>query len=187
MVFMPFVGAFISMKNQPRDAWEDAYVAYMGPLVGSAGAAAVAVAAHATDSQLLYALSDFGFMINLFNLLPIGSMDGGRIAGALSPYASVAGLGLGGWLAYEGVIGNPIFYLILMAGGYETFWRFYDPLGHTPPNYYRISAMQRVAITGGYFGLVAALIAAMGVNQRYRKPPEVLQRERQQELSFDMR
>ena len=74
MVFLPFMGAVIATKQLPRDAWEDAVVGYGGPALGSLGAGAVAVAAHMTDSQLLYALADFGFMINLFNLLPIGSM-----------------------------------------------------------------------------------------------------------------
>lgn len=184
MVFMPFVGAVVAMNRRPRDAWEDALVAFGGPALGSAGAGLVAIAAHSTNSQLLFALADFGFMVNLFNLLPIGSLDGGRIAGALSPYANVAGLGLGGMLAYSGAIGNPIFYLVLLSGGYETFQRFYNP-HHLPPNYYRITSTQRAAITGSYFGLIAALVVAMDANQRYKKPPEVLMRER--ELSFDMR
>ena len=184
MVFVPFVGAVVAMNQRPRDAWEDALVAFGGPALGSAGAGVVALAAHSTDSQLLFALADFGFMINLFNLLPIGSLDGGRIAGALSPYANVAGLGIGGMLAYSGSIGNPIFYLVLLSGGYETFQRFYNP-HHTPPNYYRITPTQRIAITGSYFGLITALVVAMDANQRYRKPPELLMRER--ELSFDMR
>jgi len=47
------------------------------------------------DLQLLFALVDFGFMVNLFNLLLIGSMDGGQIASALSKYTNVAGLGGG--------------------------------------------------------------------------------------------
>jgi len=167
-VYVPFMGAFIAMKGRPRDAWEDALVAFGGPVLGSLGAGGVAVAAHAYDSQLLYALADFGFLINLFNMLPIGSMDGGRIAGALSPYAGVAGLGLGGMLAYQGAIQNPIFYLILLAGGYETFQRFYDPHGRTPPNYYNITTAQRAAITAGYFGTVACLLAAMAANHRYQ-------------------
>jgi Zn-dependent protease len=184
MVFVPFVGAMVSMNRRPRDSWEDALVGFGGPALGSLGAVGVAVAGHTFDSQLCYALADFGFMINLFNLLPLGSMDGGRITGALSPYAGVAGLGMGGLLAVNGSIVNPIFYLILLSGGYETFQRFYNP--HTiPPNYYKISTMQRAAITGGYFGLVVALLTAMDANHRYQKPPEVLVREK--ELSFDMR
>jgi Zn-dependent protease len=185
MVLLPFLGATVAMNRLPRDAWEDALVGYGGPALGSLGAGAVAVAAHATDSQLLFALADFGFMINLFNLLPIGMMDGGRISGAISPYVGVAGLGLGGLLAYSGEIHNPIFYLILLAGGYETGMRFYDPT-RLPPNYYKIPPYKRIGVTFAYVGLIAALLAAMDANQRYRKPPEVLIRE-QQEKSWDMR
>jgi Zn-dependent protease len=186
MVFMPFMGAMISMNRRPRDAWEDALVAFGGPVLGSVGAGAVAVAGHMTESQLLFALADFGFMINLFNLLPLGSMDGGRIAGALSPWAHVAGLGMGTTLAYSGAIHNPLFYLILLAGGWETFQRFYNP-GSIPPNYYRITPMQRGAIGLGYVGLVGSLALAMDVNERFKKPPEVLVREREMEQYYDMR
>jgi hypothetical protein len=44
-----------------------------------------------------------------------------------------------------------------------------------------------MAITGGYFGLIGALLAAMAINQKSQKPPEVLIRERELEKSFDMR
>ena len=179
MVFIPFMGAAVAMRKRPKDAYEEALVAFGGPVLGSGvGALGFACAAHMTDSQLLYALSDFGFMINLFNLIPLGSLDGGRICGAISPYAGVVGIGVGGLMAYEGMIHNPIFYLILLGGGYETFMRFYDPLGHAPPNYYRITSAQRMAITGGYFGLVGALFAAMAWNQQYMLTPEQLRRKK---------
>ena len=113
-------------------------------------------------------------------------MDGGRIAGALSPWAHVAGLGIGGSLAFSGAIHNPIFYLILWAGGWETFQRFYNP-GSIPPNYYRITPAQRAAIGIGYVGLAGGLALAMDVNERFKKPPEVLQRERDMEKYWDMR
>jgi len=119
MVFIPFMGAVIATKELPRDAWEDALIAFGGPILGSVGAGAVGVVGHTMDSQLLIALADFGLMINLFNLLPLGQMDGGRIAGALSPYMSVAGVAMGTGLAYNGVIQNPLFYLILLSGGYQ--------------------------------------------------------------------
>lgn len=180
------MGAVIVTNKLPRDAWEDAIIAYGGPALGSLGAGVVTIGAHMTDSQLLYALADFGFMINLFNLLPLGSMDGGRIAGAISPYSGVVGVGMGGALAYIGTIGNPIFYLVLIAGAYETFMRFYDT-SRLPRNYYKISFQKRVAMTGGYFGLIAALIAASDINQRYRKPPELLMMEREGEKMFDLR
>ena len=186
MVFIPFMGAVIATKERPRNCLEDAKVAFGGPVLGSIGAGVVAVAGHSIDSQLLITLADFGLMINLFNLLPLGSMDGGRIAGALSPYMNVAGVGMGVGLAYTGVIHNPIFYLILMAGGYETFQRFYNP-GAIPPNFYAITPMQRAAIGLGYVGLIGGLALAMDINGRYKKTPEVLMQERELEKTFDMR
>ena len=177
MVFVPFMGAAVAMKKQPSDAYQEALVAFGGPYLGSLGALAVAGVAHATDSQLLFALADFGFMINLFNLLPLGMLDGGRICGALSPWAGVAGLGLGSGLIYAGVITNPLFYLIMMGGGWTTFQRFYRPGEGLPANYYKITPAQRAAIAAGYFGLVAALIAAMGANAEFKKPPEQIRQE----------
>lgn len=173
MVFVPFMGAAVAMRKRPKDAYEEALVAFGGPVLGSVGALGFAGAAHVMDSQLLFALADFGFMINLFNLIPLGMMDGGRICGAISPYAGLVGLGIGGTAAYSGMISNPIFYLILLGGGYETFMRLYDPL-HAPLNYYRITSAQRVAITGGYFGLVGALFATMAWNREYLMPLEQL-------------
>mmetsp|Transcript_8442 Transcript_8442/g.13709 ORF Transcript_8442/g.13709 Transcript_8442/m.13709 type:complete len:199 (+) Transcript_8442:187-783(+) len=175
MVFIPFMGAAVAMRKRPKDAYEEALVAFGGPVLGSVGALGFAGAAHAMDSPLLFALADFGFMINLFNMIPLGMMDGGRICGAISPYAGLVGLGLGGTMAYHGMVHNPIFYLVLLGGGYETFMRFYDPLGHAPPNYYSITSGQRAAITGGYFGLVGALFAAMAWNRQDMMTPEQLQ------------
>ena len=180
MVFVPFMGAAVAMRKRPKDAYEEALVAFGGPVLGSIGALGFAGYANATGSPLMYALADFGFMINLFNMIPLGMMDGGRICGAISPYAGIVGLGLGGTMAYQGFISNPIFYLILLGGGYETFMRLYDPLGHAPPNYYRITSGQRAAITGGYFGLVGALFAAMAWNRQYLMTPEQLQRQSMQ-------
>eukprot|EP00569_Conticribra_weissflogii_P015295 CAMPEP_0171391798 /NCGR_PEP_ID=MMETSP0880-20121228/1519_1 /TAXON_ID=67004 /ORGANISM="Thalassiosira weissflogii, Strain CCMP1336" /LENGTH=207 /DNA_ID=CAMNT_0011904541 /DNA_START=300 /DNA_END=919 /DNA_ORIENTATION=- len=93
MVFVPFMGAAVAMKKQPRDAYQEALVAFGGPVLGSLGALGFAGAGQATGSDLLIALADFGFMINLFNMIPLGMMDGGRICGAVSPYAGLVGLG----------------------------------------------------------------------------------------------
>lgn len=65
---------------------EDSLVIFGGPVLGSLGAGVVGFVRHVTDSQLLITLANFGFMINLFNLLPLSSIGVGRIAGALSPY-----------------------------------------------------------------------------------------------------
>lgn len=68
MVFIPFMGAAVAMRKRPKDAYEEALVAFGGPVLGSVGALGFAGAAHVMDSPLLFALADFGFMINLFNV-----------------------------------------------------------------------------------------------------------------------
>jgi hypothetical protein len=59
------MGAVIAMKDSPQDAYQNAQIALGGPALGSVAAAATAVGGHALDSQLLIALGDWGFMINL--------------------------------------------------------------------------------------------------------------------------
>lgn len=83
--FIPFVGAWIELKEQPHDAETEAYVGMAGPLVGTLGALAFYAAARATGSDLLLALAYAGFFLNLFNLIPVSPFDGGRISAVISP------------------------------------------------------------------------------------------------------
>ena len=89
--FIPFVGAWIQLKEQPMDVETEAYVGIAGPVTGTVAAMACYYAAEYTHSQLLLALAYAGFMINLFNLIPISPLDGGRITAIISPEGLVAG------------------------------------------------------------------------------------------------
>lgn len=97
-VFIPFIGALITMKRHPKDAVTEAYIAMGGPLVGTLGATAVYIAGIVFDNPLLFVLANVGFLINLFNLLPIHPLDGGRIATAVSRWLWVVGLIVGALL-----------------------------------------------------------------------------------------
>lgn len=176
MVFIPFMGAVISMKERPKNSYEEALIAFGGPVLGSAAALVVATQGYATDSQLLYALADWGLMVNLFNLLPIGSLDGGRICSAISPSISVLGLLGGGAMIYTGTVSNPIFYLVMMAGTYQTASRFMG-WDEAPEDYYRISYQTQGSLFTAYLALVAALLLAMKENNTRRKTPKQLKQE----------
>jgi Zn-dependent protease len=78
-VFIPFIGAYVALRDVPFDPWRNAKVALAGPLVGGVGSLVVLVAGEASDSRLLLALAYTGFFLNLFNLVPIGILDGGRL------------------------------------------------------------------------------------------------------------
>ena len=77
--FIPFVGAYVLIKNSPLNPWRNALVALAGPAAGGAASALCWGIGEAYDSRLLMALAYAGFLINLFNLIPIGILDGGAI------------------------------------------------------------------------------------------------------------
>ena len=83
--FIPFVGAWVSLKDQPLDVETEAYVGMAGPFLGTVAAFVVYIWARQTDSALLLAVSYAGFFLNLVNLLPVPPLDGGRITAILSP------------------------------------------------------------------------------------------------------
>ena len=158
-LFIPFLGAMITMKQMPQDAWNEAKVAVAGPIVGSAGAAAFWVAGSATNSNHLRALAFLGFLINLFNLLPIVPLDGGRIVAALHPAIWLVGfLGLLGLVFLRP---NPILIIILVFSGME-LWNRWRMRAHPElQSYYRVEPRQRVTTAVLYFGLAALLVLGM--------------------------
>ena len=83
--FIPFVGAWIQLKEQPMNAEVEAFVGMAGPLVGSAAAFLCYPMAESNGSMLLMAIAYAGFMLNLFNLITITPLDGGRIVSVISP------------------------------------------------------------------------------------------------------
>ncbi|TNJ63161.1 site-2 protease family protein [Paenibacillus hemerocallicola] len=96
--FIPFLGALIMLKRNPRDAETEAFVALGGPLLGTLGAFVSFLIGLATGEPLFYAIAYIGFTLNLINLLPIHPLDGGRIASSVTRWLWVAGA-LGGLVA----------------------------------------------------------------------------------------
>ena len=78
-VFLPFLGAYVAIRDARMNPWQSFWISYAGPLWGSVGAAAVWVVGEQQHSSLLQALGYVGFLLNLVNLAPIGILDGGSI------------------------------------------------------------------------------------------------------------
>lgn len=91
-MFIPFVGAWIALKDQPLDAETEAYIGIAGPMLGSAAAFVCYLLARDSGSSLLLALAYAGFVLNLFNLIPITPLDGGRIVSVVSPRIWLLGI-----------------------------------------------------------------------------------------------
>jgi Zn-dependent protease/tetratricopeptide (TPR) repeat protein len=83
-MFIPFLGALIFLKRLPNDPTTESEVGAGGPIAGLGAALVCLALAVGTHSRFWYALAFLGFVINLFNLLPIGPLDGARIAAVFS-------------------------------------------------------------------------------------------------------
>ena len=91
--FIPFVGAFVTHR-QASAPWRGALIALAGPFVGGLGAAAVWAVGSAQNTAWLVVLANIGFLLNAFNLLPIGFLDGGTVFRSIS-------MSRRGWIRYE--------------------------------------------------------------------------------------
>ncbi len=82
--FIPGLGALIRLRQQVVNPDEDAEIGLAGPIYGL-GAAVVALGLwYSTKLPIFAAIAGVGAWINLFNLLPVGTLDGGRGFHAMS-------------------------------------------------------------------------------------------------------
>ncbi len=158
-VFIPFVGAVIGMKGLPRNAYVEAKVGLAGPVLGTVGAAVMLAIGETTNSDLVRAAAHTGFLLNLFNLLPIVPLDGGRAMAAVHPALWIAGLvGLAGLLIYSP---NAILILILILGGREAWIRWRSRKDPAEASYFSVPTSRRVLIAIIYVGVAAACVLGM--------------------------
>ena len=157
-VFIPFMGAFIAMKEAPRDAWIEAQVGLGGPLMGGLGALLCWGLYVATGQPLFSALAYSGFLLNLFNLMPVGFLDGGRIVSAISLWLWVIGLAVAGTML--AMRPNLLLAIILIASLPHMWTRFRK----RKSEYYELSPMRRRIMAVVYFGLIILLAAGMAIS-----------------------
>lgn len=157
--FIPFVGAWIALKDKPIDVETEAYVAIAGPVVGTVAALAVYLWARSEDSGLLLAISYAGLFLNLFNLLPISPLDGGRVTAVLSPRIWFVGVPILVALMLYRPSPMLLIVAILATPQLISAWR-YDP--HAPENvaYYGVPLQTKLEYGSAYLAL-AALLAVM--------------------------
>ena len=98
--FIPFVGAWIELKQRPHDAETEAYIGLAGPMLGTVGAICAYFLARNYGTSWLLAVSYTGFFINLINLIPLPPLDGGRVTAVLSPRIWLLGVPIIGVLLW---------------------------------------------------------------------------------------
>jgi Zn-dependent protease len=155
-MFIPFVGAWIALKDQPRDVRTEAYVAMAGPLVGTVAAVAIYLWGRSTGSHLLLAIAYSGLFLNLFNLLPISPLDGGRITAIISPRIWLIGAPM--MLAMLIYRPSPVLMIIAIIAFPQLVkaWR-YDPKAPENIAYYGVPLQSKLEYGGLYLALTAYL------------------------------
>jgi Zn-dependent protease len=165
MVFIPFLGAAVGARSLGGSAIAEARVGLAGPILGSLACAALLPVAAATDDPFWYALAFTGFFLNLFNLIPLVPLDGGRAMAAMAPWMWLAGFAA--MVAFFVAFPNPILILFLLLGGIESWRRWKARRRGEEGNaaYYRVTPRKRLAVGTVYVGLIAML--AVGMNASF--------------------
>jgi Zn-dependent protease len=161
-MFIPFVGAFIQLKDEPKDAETEAYVAIAGPIAGTLAAFGCYYIWRSGEGQIWLALAKSGLILNLFNLIPISPLDGGRITAVLSPRIWFVGVPmlLGVWW----YLPSPMLILIAVFALPQLMkaWN-YDSKAPENVAYYGVPFAVRLEYMTLYLGL--AVILGLMINE----------------------
>lgn len=161
-IFIPFMGAFIALKEAPKNAWMEASVGIGGPILGSLGALVCNSLGELLGAPIFFALAWFGYFLNLFNLTPVGMLDGGRIVTAMSRWLWLPGFAVLLWFGWQ----YPNFIVWLMiALSLPRVVSLFRKRSEEEQRYFEVTPTQRWIMSVLYFGLIAILIYGMHLAQ----------------------
>lgn len=153
MVFIPFIGGAVTLKDQPRTVFDDALIGLAGPFFGTIASLVILQGYKWTGDPLYLLIACLGFVLNLFNLLPIGMLDGGRISAAITKWMWLIGGGVVVWKVIDQP--NPLIIVIAVLAAFQVYASIVRE--KTDKDFYEIAPVQRAAIAVLYFGLVIFL------------------------------
>jgi Zn-dependent protease len=171
-LFIPFLGALVWAKSLGGNALAEARVGLAGPILGTIGAAACLPVAWLTGADMWTALAFTGFLLNLFNLLPVTPLDGGRAMAALAPWMWFVGLGAVVALAFA--FPNPIILIIAVVGAFDVYgrWTRRRRGGEEARAYYKVRGRDRALVGLVYLALIALLVLGMDATHLERSIPD---------------
>ncbi|MFZ0920962.1 MAG: site-2 protease family protein [Candidatus Dormiibacterota bacterium] len=162
-IFIGPLGAVTSLRRSPGDAGKSGIIALAGPALGTVAALLCFLLAGAATPgyfrYLLLALAFFGCFLNLINLIPVGFLDGAKVADAIPKWMNVVGL-----LVVAAVVllfGNPIGLIFLVLGIFHTIGRFRRSNQMTDPA--QAAASRRLGLGAAYVGILVIAAAGMSI------------------------
>ncbi|HCI81791.1 MAG TPA: hypothetical protein DHW02_19115 [Ktedonobacter sp.] len=181
LIFIPMLGAAVTMRQMPQNARDEAQVGIAGPIAGALTASAcLAIAQWLPNApmSLLYhipawlitiwaPLAYFGFFINLLNLVPVMPFDGGRVLAAIDRriwYLGFAALlGYQIWLWLQGNFSIWLLFFIFIAA--TQLWA-HNGIAKTEQakRYYDVPVGTRITLGLIYFGLAGWLVFGMTIS-----------------------
>ena len=164
-MFIPMLGAYTSLKQNPQDAWTAAIFSSGGPFAGAVVSWICLLLGFHFQSNLLIAVASVSFVFNIFNMIPVPPFDGGGICGAISPWFWFVGLLLLGLaLIYFHSLFTSIFIIVIVF--FLTLPRlqqtFFEPPSEEMELYYSTHISNRLIMAVVYLGLLAALLLGYG-------------------------
>jgi len=159
-LFLPFIGAVIDMKQPMRNAWEEAVFGIAGPVLGTLGACLCWITAGITGSFYFAELALLGFFLNLFNLIPLGFLDGGHVAVVLTRWLWIPGyliMAAFAWYVHTPVV---VIALVVMLPMALSVFRKKSPKENL---YDRVRLGKRFAMGAIYLALVSFLACSMSL------------------------
>lgn len=152
-MFVPGLGAFVRMNAHPASVGQDARVGLAGPIWGLGACLAALGLWRLTGYSVWAGVGRAAAWINLFNLVPIGWLDGGRAFRALT--RSQRGLLLAAMLALWAVTSEPLFFVLALGATWRLFTKDFAPERDD-------AILLQFAGLLAVFGAVCALVAPQG-------------------------
>jgi len=160
--FFPFVGAFINLRESPKNAWQEATIGISGPLVGTIGVLILVLLAPwfgADWGDIIL----IGMALNLLNLIPVLPLDGGRVATIIHrkvAFFVLFPLGAGA-VAY--LFHNTVAVLIILLGFLEIRYRWNRR--KDLPEFDSVPFSKRAAVLLVYLSLLTGQFLFLGLVQ----------------------
>jgi len=163
-VFMGPMGAFINMEEQPANARVEAYMAFAGPLAGTIGTIIATIIGLKLGSSELLQVAQWSFWLNLFNLIPLAPLDGGRVSMAIDRRMWVLGVPLLAYVIFTmplGMFGIIVVFLIATNAWRDIQMR--KAMAAQFPSYFDVGFGTRVGYAVAYMALAAFLFWIVNV------------------------
>jgi Zn-dependent protease len=148
-MFVPGLGAFVRLQLHGVSPREDARLGLAGPIWGCAATLVAYAIGRGTGSALFVAIAHASAWLNLFNLMPVWSLDGGRgFNGMARNHRWIAAAGLGAaWL----ISGDALVLALTLIAAVQA-WR----LGSRPdPPADRVPMLQYIGVALALSGIFA--------------------------------